>query len=151
MRRTTSIFGLAVTLCLAFKPMSAQEIQNLKVSELATHPLQANGLSITITGLNGHQLIASVPRWAGRARVRMSIENKGTSFQAFSPFDLCFVGSDGVQVLPIYEINKADDSTPLAFRIAPAARLSTEYVMTGRLNFPAKIYLGDRLVAKVAE
>lgn len=151
MHRTNSIFALALIACLAFKPISAQEAQNLKAGELATHPFQTNGLSITITGLNGYQLVSSVSKWAGRAHVRMTIENKGPSFQTFSPFELCFVGNDGVQVLPIYEINKADDSTPLTFRIAPAARLSTEYVLTGRLSFPARIYLGDRLVAHVSE
>jgi len=151
MRRTVSLFALVLAACLAFEPLSAQEALKLKASELATHPLQANGLSITITGLNGHQRIASISKWAGRAHVKITFENKSASFQPFSPSDLCFVGGDGIQVLPIFEINKADDSTPLAFRIAPAARLSTEYVLTGRLSFPAKIYLGDRLMAQVTE
>ncbi|WP_291270934.1 hypothetical protein [Geothrix sp.] len=151
MRRTAPLVGLVLAACLAFRPLSAQEALKLKANELATHPLQANGLSITITGLNGHQLIASITKWAGRAHVKITFENKSSSFQTFSPSDLCFVGGDGVQALPIYEINKADDTTPLTFRIAPAARLSTEYVLTGRLNFPVKIYLGDRLVAQVTE
>lgn len=151
MRRIISLVCLVLMACLAFKPLSAQEALNLKVSDLATHPIQANGLSITITGFNGHQLIASISKWAGRARVKFTFENKGTSFHAFSPSDLSFVGSDGVQVLPLYEINKADDTTPLAFRLAPSARLSTEYVLTGRLNFPVKVYLGDHLVAQITE
>ena len=151
MRRTAPLVGLTLAACLAFKPLSAEEALHLKVSELAAHPIQANGLSVTITGLNGHQMMASISKWAGRARVKITFENKGTSFQAFSPSDLAFVGGDGVQALPLYEINKADDTPPLAFRIAPAARFSTEYVLTGRLQFPVKIYLGDRLVAQVTE
>ncbi len=151
MRRTVSLVCLVLAACLAIKPLSAQDALNLKVNELATHQIQANGLFITITKLNGNQLIASNTKWSGRAHVKIDFQNKSTSFHAFSPTDVSFVGADGVQALPIYEINKADDTTPLAFRLAPSARLSTEYVLTGRLTFPVKIYLGDRLVAQVTE
>lgn len=151
MRRTAFILGLVLTAGLTISPLSAQEVLNLKINDLANHPLQTNGLSITITKLNGHQRFASITKWAGRAHVTFTIENKSPSFHAFSPFDLCFVGNDEIQVLPFYEINSVDDIAPIAFRIAPGARLSTEYVLTGRLKFLAKIYLGDRLVAQVAE
>ena len=151
MRRTASILGLVFAVGLAIIPLRAQEVLNLKINDLATHPLQTNGLSITITKLNGNQRFASISKWAGRAHVTITFENKSPSFHAFSPFDLCFVGNDGIQVLPIYEMNHIDDTTPMTFRIAPGARLSTEYVLTGRLSFPAKIYLGDRLVAQVTE
>ena len=101
MRQTTYILGLVFAAGLTIIPLGAQEVLNLKIKDLTTHPLQTNGLSITITGLNGHQLFAAITRWAGRAHVKITIENKSSSFQAFSPFDLCFVGNDGIQVLPI--------------------------------------------------
>lgn len=151
MRRTASILGLIFTAGLAIVPLSAQEILNLKISDLAAHPFQTNGLSITITKLNGLQRFAAISKWAGRAHVKITFENQSASFHAFSPFDLCFVGNDGTQVLPLYEMNHSDDTVPMAFRIAPGARVSTEYVLTGRLGFPAKIYLGDRLAAQVTE
>lgn len=151
MRRIASILSLIFAAGLAITPLSAQDLLNLKINDLATNPLQTNGLSITITGLNGYQRFAATTKWAGRAHVKITFENKSPSFHTFSPSDLCFVGNDGIQVLPIYEMNHSDDTTPMAFRIAPGARLSTEYVLTGRLRFPAKIYLGDRLVAQVTE
>ena len=145
------ILSLVFVAGLLTIPLGAQEVLNLKTNDLAIHPLQVNGLSITITGLNGNQVFARLTKWSGRAHVKITLENKGASFQSFSPFDLCFVGNDGVQALPIYEINKADDTIPMTFRIAPSARLSTEYVLSDRLSFPVKIYLGDRLVAQVTE
>ena len=65
--------------------------------------------------------------------------------------DLAFVGKDGLQVFPVFERNLADDTQPRALRFAPGARATLEYALSGRLAFPAKIYVGEALVAEVTE
>ena len=151
MSKRTSTFIVLVLACISNLSLAAQDGPMLKASELATHPFQCRGLSVTITGLNGHQVFAAERKQSGRAHVKLAFENPSASFIAFSPQDLCLVGKDGIQMQPLFEINSVDDTTPMTLRIAPSARFSTEYVMTGRLRFPAKIYLGDTLVAQVTE
>lgn len=146
---------LAPALAWTAPPAAAQEAPAsatpLRIVELAGHPFQEGGLTVTVTHLNGYRLIAPERRHAGRGRVRLSIHNPGATFRTFSPQGLALVGKSGLQVFPLYELNLADDTVPTALRLAPGARFEVEYVLTGRLTFPAKLYLGDQLVAEVTE
>jgi hypothetical protein len=83
--------------------------------------------------------------------VEITVENKSSAFKRFDPQDLSFVGKDGAQVFPVFERNLADDTLPMSLRLAPGAHASVEYALTGRLTFPAKLYLGGTLVAEVSE
>ncbi len=142
---------LFATAALAVLPLAAQSGLQCRAGELAAHPFDLRGLSVTVTNLDGYRLVAPERRHAGRARIALSIENKGKGFLPFSPQDLSLVGKDGTQVFPIYELNLASDAPPLSLRLAPGAHASVAYVLTGRLLFPARIYLADQLVAEVTE
>lgn len=146
--RKRSLAGLLVLLAL---PMTAQEPLRCTAQELAAHPLGSKDLVVTILSLDGYKAMAAHRKHSGRARMSLSLENRGTGFSTFSPQAISLVGKDGAQVFPIYELNLADDTVPMTLRVAPGAHVTVEYVLTGRLSFPAKVYLGEVLVAQVTE
>jgi len=150
MTKSRKLSFLAAIALMAL-PMAAQELMQCKVKDLVSSPFKNKGLSLTIAKLDGYKAFAAERKHSGRARVTLLLENKGSSFLTFSPQDLGLVGKDGVQVFPIYELNFADDTVPMTLRLAPGARATVEYAMTGRLTFPAQIYLGEALLAVVAE
>ena len=131
--------------------LAAQGTLQVKVKELASHPFRNKDLVVTIAELDGYKAFSPQRKHSGRARVALSLENASSEFKVFSPQDLSLVGKDGFQVFPIYELNLADDTIPMALHLVPGARVKVEYVLTGRLSFPAKIYLGGVLVAEVSE
>jgi len=132
-------------------PMTAQGALKIIAKELPSHPFVVSEVSLTITALSGYKSFDRERKFSGRARVEITLENKGSAFKRFEPQDLSFVGKDGVQVFPVFERNLADDTLPMSLRLAPGARTSVEYALTGRLTFPAKLYFGDSLVAEVSE
>jgi len=146
--RHLSLVGL---LSLMVFPISAQESVKCRVSEISSHAFRSNDLSVSLAKLSGYKKFDAERKFSGRANVTLSVENKGTGFQIYSPQDLNFVGKDGIQVFPLFERNLADDTHPMPFRLAPGARVNLEYALSGRLIFPAKIYLGETLVAEVTE
>jgi hypothetical protein len=133
-------------------PISAQSIVKCSSKELPTHPFILREVSIQITELNGYKVFDRERKFSGRARLTLALENKSTQlFQKFDPQDLSFVGMDGVQAFPVFQRNLADDTLPMSLRLAPGARSTAEYALTGRLVFPVKVYVGDALVAEVSE
>lgn len=142
---------LPLLLALMALPMAAQGALKCAAKELPSHPFFSSDLTVTITALSGYKVFDRERKFAGRARVEVTVENKGAAFKRFDPQDLSFVGKDGVQVFPVFERNLADDTLPMSLRLAPGARASREYALTGRLAFPAKVYFGDALVAEVSE
>ena len=144
-------YFLPVLLGLLAYPLAAQSTLQCNVKELVSHPFKDKDLVVTLTELVGYKTFAPVRKYSGRARVSLTLENKSSSFLAFAPQNLSLVGKDGLQVFPIYELNHADDTIPMLLRVAPKATAKVEYVLTDRLTFPAKIYLGESLVAEVTE
>lgn len=142
---------LALVLALSAGWLAAQDPFRGGVRDLPSHPLTVKGLTVTIQQLSGHRSFDRERRFAGRARVEFTLENTGSGFLRFEPQDLSFVGRDGVQVFPVYQRNLADDTPPLVVRLAPGARASMEYALTGRLVFPARLYFGEVLVAEVTD
>jgi len=142
---------LALLIALTVLPISAQDLLKCSSKELPSHPLLCQGLSITISELNGYKVFDRERKFSGRARVNLTLENKSSQFQAYDSQELSFVGKDGLQVFPVFERSLVDDTLPRSFRLAPGAHTSVEYALTGRLTFPARIYAGTALVAEVAE
>jgi hypothetical protein len=142
---------LPVLMALLALPMDAQAALKCACKELPLHPFVLSEVSLTITTLSGYKVFDRERKFSGRARVEITVENKSPMFKRFDPQDLSFVGKDGVQVFPVYERNLADDTLPMSLRLAPGARASTEYALTGRLTFPARLYFGGALVAEVSE
>lgn len=141
----------ALLVALMALPMAAQNAIKCASKELPTHPFVVNEVSLTITTLSGYKSFDRERKFSGRARVEIKVENKGSAFRRFDPQDLCFVGKDGLQVFPVFERNFADETQPMAVRLAPGAHASMEYALTDRLTFPAKVYFGEALVAEVSE
>lgn len=146
--RTFCLLGLFALMAL---PITAQESVKCRVGEISSHSFRTKDLSVTVAKFSGYKKFDVERKFSGRANIALSVENKGTGFQLYSPHDLNFVGKDGIQVFPIFERNLADDTQPMPIRLAPGARVNMEYALSGRLNFPAKIYLGETLVAEVSE
>jgi len=143
--------ALSCLVTLLTLPMAAQNPLKCTSKALPSHPFVVSEVSITITALSGYKAFDRERKFSGRARVEITLENKGSAFKRFDPQDLSFVGKDGAQVFPIFERNLADDTLPMSLRLAPGAHASVEYALTGRLAFPVKLYLGDALVAEVSE
>jgi hypothetical protein len=142
---------LSLLMTLSALPMVAQSAVKCTSKELPAHPFVVSEVSLTITGLSGYKSFDRERKFSGRARVEITVENKSSAFKRFDPQDLSFVGKDGAQVFPVFERNLADDTLPMSLRLAPGAHASVEYALTGRLTFPAKLYLGGTLVAEVSE
>ena len=142
---------LSLLMALLALPMAAQNPLKCSSKELPSHPFVVSEVSLTITSLSGYKVFDRERKFSGRARVEIAVENKSSVFKRFDPQDLSFVGKDGVQVFPVFERNLVDDTLPMSLRLAPGARSSMEYALTGRLTFPAKLYFGDTLVAEVSE
>lgn len=132
-------------------PLASQVPFKGSSRDLPTHPLVADEVALTITRLAGYKAFDRERKFSGRARVEITVENRGSAFKAFDPRDLNFVGKDGLQVVPVFERNLEDDTPPLVVRLAPGAHASMEYALTGRLTFPAKVYVGSVLVAELSE
>jgi hypothetical protein len=147
----TRHLSLVSLLTLMALPIAAQESVKCRVGEISSHTFRSKDLSVRLAKLSGYKKFDYERKFSGRANVTLSVENKGSGFQLYSPHDLNFVGKDGVQVFPIFERNFADDTQPMSIRLAPGAHVIMEYALSGRLNFPAKIYLGEILVAEVTE
>jgi len=146
-----ALFSVLLLTALSL-PAAAQS--NLKCSskELSAHPFTYREVTIQITKLHSYKAFDSERKFSGRANVCLTIANKSTQqFQRFDPQDLSFVGKDGIQVFPIFQRNFTDVTVPMSLRLAPGARATTEYALTGRLSFPVKVYVGDTLVADVSE
>lgn len=141
--------SVALLAALMALPMAAQDALKISVKELPSRPFIVNDTSVTITELSGYKIFDSQKKFSGRGRVALTLENKSTKFMKFDPQDLCFVGKDGTQVFPVFERNLADDTMPMTLRLVPGSHASTEYALTGRLTFPARIYLNETLVAVV--
>ncbi len=141
----------ALLAALGALPLAAQGPLACATRDLPAHPFAAHGLTLTLQSLSGYRAFDRERKFSGRARVAFTVENKGPGFQRFDPQDLAFVGKDGLQVFPVFERNLADDTQPRALRFAPGARATLEYALSGRLAFPAKIYVGEALVAEVTE
>ncbi|MFN8011126.1 MAG: hypothetical protein U0P81_06950 [Holophagaceae bacterium] len=132
-------------------PLAAQGPVACAVKDLPTHAFVANDVSLTVNALSGYKAFDRERKFAGRARVEFTVVNTSAAFRRFDPQDLCLVGKDGVQVFPVFERNLADDTQPMPLRLAPGARATREYALSGRLAFPAKVYFGEALVAEVSE
>ena len=141
----------ALVIALLALPVRANDVVKCSAKELPTHAFVYDGISIQITELNGYKLFDRERKFSARARVTLSLENKTTHVRKFEPQALSYVGKDGLQVFPVFERNLADDTLPMVLLLAPGAHASTEYALTGRLTFPARIYLGGALVAEVSE
>lgn len=144
-------FSLPAMIVLTALPLVGQEAIKCTSKELPDHPFMLNGISVRISELIGYKIFDRDRKFSGRARVSLFLENKGPKFQDFDPQALSFVGRDGAQVFPIFERNLSDETIPMAIHLAPGAHVSKEYALTGRLTFPARIYLGSVWVAEVPE
>lgn len=141
----------ALLAALLALPTLAQTPFKGACKELPAHPFVADEVQLTIASLTGYKAFDRDRKFSGRARVEITVENQGAVFKGFNPMELSFVGKDGRQVFPVFERNLADDTIPMAVRLAPGAHASMEYALTGRLAFPAKVYFGGALVAEVTE
>ncbi len=142
---------MALLLVLAALPLRAQPPFKGSAKDLPSHPFVVDDLALTITTLSGYKAFDRERKFSGRARVEVTVENRGSAFKGYSPLEWSFVGKDGLQVFPVFERNLADDTLPMAVRLAPGAHASMEYALTGRLSFPAKVYFGGVLVAELSE
>ena len=146
--RNILLIGLLLLMGL---PLAAQEPVTCRARDLSAHPFRNGGLSLTVASLSGYKSFDRERKFSGRANILLAVENTGSGFQLYAPNDLNLVGKDGVQVFPMFERNLADDLLPAAIRLAPGAHVNVEYALSGRLHFPARVYLGERLVAVITE
>lgn len=133
-------------------PAAAEAPLTCAAKELPSHRFPLREVSIQILEFHGYKVFDRERKFAGRARLALALENRSLQlFQHFDPQELSFVGKDGIQAFPVFQRNLADDTLPMPLRLAPGARTTVEYALTGRLTYPVKVYVGDRLVAEVSE
>lgn len=141
-----SLMGLPIK---AQSAPSATAVVSCKASELPQHPFQCGGLILTITRFRSDASI-------GSRTVSLQLTNPTSGFLPFQSSDLIAVGADGHQAMlggwaasgvGVYYLHAPSGST----RVAPGAMLSLNYVLEQSAKLPAKLYLGERLIAEITD
>ncbi|HLO69214.1 MAG TPA: hypothetical protein VK188_19500 [Holophaga sp.] len=132
-------------------PASAQEVPITKFVAIAAETFSVNGLDIVIQDLTRNQIMGTTPRLPGRANITLRLRNPGKAFASFAPQDLALVGKSGLQTVPLCELNSGVESEALLHQIAPGAYIEVRYILSGKVQLPAKLYLGGKLVAEIQE
>lgn len=91
-------------------------------------------------------------RGFGTRLIAFQLENLGSGFLAFAAEDMMLVSAGGSQVL---ETAPQEDfriqHLPQRLRIAPGAHVTLTLYPDQTVKFPAKLYLGERLLAEITE
>jgi hypothetical protein len=149
------IFSFVVCVSLlalaSARPCVAQSAQQVKTDELKRTPFVVEGLTLTLRKLDGNVFSSSSIRDVAVGFVAVRLENHTEQFVAFVPSQLVIVGKDGKQASIGYERRGGDRVTANEVRVAPGAHVEVQYNLTERIRFPAKLYYGDKLLAKVTD
>jgi len=132
-------------------PARGQEVPVTKFVAVSAETFTVNGLEIVIKDLTRNQFMGSTPRYPGRANITLRIRNTGKAFASFAPQDVAIVGKSGLQVAPLCELNGSVESEPLLRQIAPGAYMEVKFILSDKVQLPAKVYLGGKLVTEVQE
>jgi len=149
--RKFQVPALLILMSLPGAPAAAQEAAPLRFKEVSSRTFTVSGLEIVILDLTRNQIIGSAPRFPGRANVTLRIRNPGDAFATFAPQDLAIVGKTGLQVAPLCELLSAVETEALVHRIAPGAHIEVKYILSDKVQLPARLYLGGKLVAEIQE
>lgn len=114
---------------------SPLEVIRCRAADLQNHPFQVDGLSVVLRCYRDRKL-------NGNWWFDLKVDNTTDGFISFNPQQLSVVNADGRQ-------EQLD--TDLMVLIAPGAFISTSYKywFDNDLKMPARIYLGDRLLAEI--
>jgi hypothetical protein len=151
----STLFALVVALLIPLCAVADDQPVRVRVSELEKTPIAAGPLKIRITRLRGSFLKF------GNGSIDVEVENDSTGFQTFSPQRLALVDRDNEQVnvmspkrgshrtVPMYDPRVP--TSPLDRRIAPGARVKESYSLTGKAQFPIRLYYDEKVLAEIVE
>lgn len=119
----------------------------VRASELGQMPFIVDSIKLTFTKFNRDGLLG-----LGHGSIELRVENMSSAFTTFSPQRLSLVGSDNEQANVLGVPVGNDNIIPAEDRkIAPFARMKEYYVLTGKLQLPARLYYDEKLIGIIAE
>lgn len=114
-------------------------------AELNRHPFRVGELELKIKEFKPN-------RGIGTRLIAFQVENHSQEFLAFAAQDLVLVSSDGNQITEAAPSDQfRTHPLPQRVRIAPGARLALTFYPEQTVKYPAKLYLGDKLLAEITE
>lgn len=143
--------AVLILMSLPGTPARAQEVPTTRFKEVSSRTFTVQGLEFTIEDLTRNQIMGATTRFASRANITLRIRNTGSAFAPFGPQDLALVGKSGVQVSPLCELNGTAETECVPRRIAPGATVEVRYILSGKIQLPAKVYLAGTLVTEIQE
>jgi hypothetical protein len=112
------------------------------LTNLYFRPFHSNPLQI---GFYGVRSISS------KDAISIAVENTSDDFTTFDPGRLSFINKDNDQV----DVLGISDGTSVVEvgdkRIGPKARIKHHYALTDTVQFPARLYYEDKLLATITE
>jgi hypothetical protein len=124
---------------------------SVPLSQLKNVPFIAGPLKITFTHFRGNQVIAGELRFTGVGNVQIEVENISDDFATFEPLHLSVVGKNEGQTDILGLIHNNEIYPVESRRIAPKAKIKAEYVLTDKVELPARIYYEDKLIVSIRE
>ncbi len=122
------------------------EVFRGRVSALESHIFRIGELKVQIWEFKFNRIFRN-------SQVVFKLENLGSNFLAVSAQDLVIVGHNGRQILEGTPQEKLGAHLlPQGIRIAPRAHvILTLYPEDHSVNYPAKLYFGERFLAEITE
>jgi hypothetical protein len=156
MRTRAYFFAVVLLLVQSSGTMGQDKAPQIREAELRKTPISAGPLRITITEFKASSLLIPF------SHIKMQVENPSDSFAAFSPNKLMFVGNEGAQS-NIFGVCYSPEPTPLgpAARyeyipaadrdLAPNTHISLWYVLTDKVDLPARLFYDRQEIADIAK
>ena len=126
--------------------------QSVPVAQLKSNPFTAGALRITVTSFKGNGIFATQSGTTGYVgTVHVEVENTSDSFVTFEPGHFSVVDRNQNQA-DVLGLDQHNDIYPAeSRRIAPKATIKAQYILTGKVDLPARIYYEDQLLGTVRE
>ena len=135
----TALILLTPLVVLAFQVQT----ENVRKGDLKSKPFITGPLKMTLIEFYGATAISA------KAAISIEVENTSDDFTTFDPGRLSFINKDNYQV----DILGITDGTSVVEvgdkRIGPKARIKHLYVLTDRVQLPARLYYEDKLLATI--
>ena len=137
----TAMILLTPLVVLAFQAQAEQ----VRSRELKNRPFTAGPLKITITRfyyISNHQ-----------SSFHIEVENTSGDSATFAPQLLTFIDKDDnqVDILGQYAASGGHKVAAGDKRVLPRARIKHIYELTDRVQLPARLYYGDKLLASIID
>ena len=118
--------------------------KSVAISELKSSPFTAGPLKLTVTHFRGTEFFARYSHL--QSGIQITVENTSDTFATFEPRRLSVVDKDNEQA-DVLGLDQDDEVYAAEIRrIAPEATINVHFILTARVDLPARIYYDDRLL-----